>query len=169
MKTGFFSVVAVLALTAAPAFAQVPPAPPGMPNAAMRQRFDQMRQRVDQIHQTARTAMLNALTPAHKALLSQIAGRLATANAPDFDSAAARLNAALSGTEKQAILNAAQTAHAQMLSTMDSMRSAMPSPPPGAGGHQMMMRIRHNAPHDAGHILLLMTLSGPQLSVTMHR
>ncbi|HLI97325.1 MAG TPA: hypothetical protein VKT72_14750 [Candidatus Baltobacteraceae bacterium] len=167
MKTAFFAAVAALTLTAVPAVAQVAPPPPGMPNAAMRQRFDQMRQRMEHVHQTARAAMLNALTPAHKALLAQIAGQLATATAPDFDAAAARLNAALSSGEKQAIMNAAQTVHTQMQSEMESMRSAMPSPPPGAGGHMMMMRVHRNEPHDAGHILLFMTLSAPQLTMMM--
>lgn len=159
MKHAFVAAFAALVLTAAPALGQGAP-PPRTPNPAMRQQFGQMHRELEQIHQTARTTMLNALTPAHKALLAQIAGELATANQPDYDAAASRLDAALSSSEKQTILNAAQTARTQMRSKMQSMHSMMPGEgPPGHG----MMSMHENAPPDAGRILLHMAVFAPEM------
>jgi hypothetical protein len=159
MKHVFLAAVAALALTAAPALAQMGP-PPGTPGPAMRQQFEQMHRQMMQIHQRARTTILAALTPEHKALLAQVVGQLAIANTPDVDAAAARLDAALSSGEKQAILNAARTAHSQMRGAMQAMRNAMPPPPPD---HGMMMRMHENEPQDPGHILLLIAMPHPDM------
>jgi hypothetical protein len=156
MKPVLFAAVAAFTLSAAPALAQVAP-PPGPPNPAMRQQM--MR-----IHQTARTSILAALTPAHKALLAQVVGELAISNSPDVDAAASRLDAALSSGEKQAILNAARTAHSQMQSEMRSMHNAMPNPPPG----HPMMGMHEKELQDPGQILLLLAVPHPDMGMMMH-
>ncbi|GEM_PF-2310776 len=78
--------------------------------------------------------MLNALTPAHRTLLSNVVGQLAVSPTPDFRAAAQQLDSALSAGEKQSILNAETTARSQMRNAIAQMRSqsgrpgALPSP-----------------------------------------
>jgi len=76
--------------------------------------------------------MLNALTPAHRTLLANVAGQLAIAPTPDFRAAAQQLETALSPAEKQAILAANSAARTQMRSLMEKARAQMPPPPAGA-------------------------------------
>jgi len=127
----------------------------------------QMYQQMSQIRTQARTQMLNALTPAHRTLLANVAGQLAVAPAPDFRAAAQQLETALSPAEKQAILAADNTARTQMRSLMQQARAQMPPPPAGAspfpgrppfggpsGGPGGTGRQR-----DAGTVLLRMTRS----------
>ena len=115
--------VAALAATAVPSFAQT--ARP-TPNPAMRAQFQQMRTQMRQIHTTERSQILGALTPAHRSLLASIAGQIATlVLTPDFKGAASRLDPALSSGEKQAILNAAQNARTKQRSLMSSVHPNM--------------------------------------------
>jgi hypothetical protein len=97
-----------------------------------------------QVHDQARAAILAALSPAHKALFAQVTGQLAVAAHPDADAAAARLNAALSATEKQKIMAAAQSAMAKMHAMM---------PPPGHDGMPADHAMRSMT---AGDILLML-------------
>jgi hypothetical protein len=119
----------------------------------MRQQFRQMRSQIQQIHGAERAQILGALTPAHRSLLATIAGRLATSANPDFQSAAQQLDSALSGGEKQAIINASENARNKMRSLMSQMRPEGP----------MGMRAPHgNRTPDAGRILLRTAMSpGP--------
>lgn len=115
------------------------------PSVAFAQQPGPMGPGMMSLHNQARTAVLNALTPAHKALLSSIVGGLAVAASPDPDAAAAKLDAALSATEKQQIL-------AAVASMRDHMH-AMMSPPPGMSPHaQHSMKLS-----DPGEILLMMS------------
>lgn len=131
----FFTSVALAAAMAVPAFAQTAPARP-TPNPQMRQQFEATRQQMDQIHQQERSQILGALTPAHRQLLATVAGELATATTPDYKAAAARLDSALSSSEKSTILSASQSARDKMRSTMQNMRQNMSQMggPPGPGG-----------------------------------
>ena len=142
--------VAALAATAVPSFAQT--ARP-TPNPAMRAQFQQMRTQMRQIHTAERSQILGALTPAHRSLLASIAGQIATSVTPDFKGAASRLDSALSSGEKQAILNAAQNARTKQRSLMSSVH---PEHARRNGSHA------HRTP-DAGALLLRLTLSGPHM------
>jgi hypothetical protein len=118
------------------------PAPAGSPDGR-----SQMRQQMMQMHQQFRSDVLGALTPAHRQLLAQTVGGLAIADNPDPKAAAATLDAALSASEKSAILAAAQKMH-------DQMKSMMPANPrpgwsPGPKGSPGMM--------DPGEILLMVS------------
>ncbi len=136
---------ALAALTAAPAAAQHPgPMTSHMSSAQMQQ--------MRQMHQQLRAQLLNDLTPAHKALLAQVAGRLATSTNPDYDAAAARLDAALSPAEKTHILSAASAMRAKV-------QSMMPKDHPAMGGE-------HLTP---GGILLMLTGGhGPEMQMMHH-
>lgn len=137
---------AALIAAGAPAMAQTAPS---TPDPAMRAQFQQMRTQMEQIRTTERSAILNALTPAHKALLASVAGQLATSVTPDYDDAVTQLDNALSPGEKTAILNAAQSARTQMRSLMQNVRAAER---PG------MRRTP-----DAGRILLGLASSRPEM------
>lgn len=119
----------------------------------------QMHQQMGQIQTQARTQMLAALTPSHRALLASIAGRLAVAATPDYRAASQQLEAALSATEKQTILTAEKNSRAQMRTLMQQARAQMPSPPPGASPrpHFGSPGARPGGPRrqaDAGTVLL---------------
>jgi hypothetical protein len=176
MKT--FVLVSTLAFVfvmGAPVLAQEPPpGPPQTPNAQMRQQFEANRKQMEQIHSQERAAVLGALTPAHKQLLATIAGQLATSTTPDYRGAEQRLDAALSSSEKQAILNASQTARDKMHAEMQTMRQQMSQmAPPGAPGRPPMTEM-HGGPDEmqhaptAGGILLRVALSGGGMEMHVH-
>jgi hypothetical protein len=172
----FLSSLALSAAMAVPALAQSSPPPRPTPNPEMRQQFEQSRKTMEQIHQQARSQMLDALTPAHRQLLASIAGQLATSTTPDYKAAAARLDSALSASEKQAITNAAKDAHAKARAEMERMRSEMPPGGPGGpggmrSGGMMMGPGPGKSPRplpSAGEILLDVTMSGPGMEMHMH-
>jgi hypothetical protein len=148
----------------APAAAQTMPRP--TPNPQMRQAFGQMRSQMETLHRNERTQILAALTPQHRALLASIAGELTTSATPDYDAAAKRLDAALSPSESQAVLRAAQNFRTQARSIMQNMRNQMPSPPNGPGmwrmGSRGMGALRGGGRSpDAGRILLHLMMGGP--------
>lgn len=137
-------IAALAAFTVAPAAAQSPP----MPTHAQMQQMAQM-------HRQVRAQILGALTPAHKALLAQIAGELATSVDPNYDAAAARLDAALTSAEKQRIGAAAESMHAKMRSMMHGNMMSMP---PGAA------RMMNGKMPTAGGLLLMLTAGhGPEM------
>ncbi len=113
-------------------FAQDAP-PPGPPPAATSggpnpQRFAEMRQdraQFEQLHAQARSQMLAALTPAHRALLANVVGQLAIAPNPDPRAAAQQLDAVLSPGEKQSVLTIASQLHAQTRALMQAARARM--------------------------------------------
>jgi hypothetical protein len=149
---------AAMAATTVPALAQN--APP-TPNPAMRQQFQQMRSQMREIRSAERAQILGALTSAHKTLLANVVGRLATSANPDFEGAARQLDSALSANEKQTIVNAAQNARAKQRSLMQSMReqSGM-GPGPWRHGPESGAQRPKRAP-DAGRILLGLAIPGP--------
>lgn len=129
---------AALAAMPVASFAQAGPAP------NIRHDFEQLHTQMQQIHSTERAQILATLTPAHKALVASVIGQLAISPNPDYDAAAKRLDAALSGAERQGILNAAQNARTRSMALMQSIN------PDRMGGPQM----RTEQQPDAGHILL---------------
>jgi len=161
-------------LAAVPALVFAQAQPPG-PGGAMWPRPDagQMRQNMQQmeaLHKQFRANVLGALTPAHRTLLASIAGQLAVSTNPDPKAAAAKLDAALSSGEKQAILNAAQSFMSQQRSMREQaiakMRAAnpnMPSPRPRESG---MERPKHTP--DAGRLLLMIATGHGGPGMGMH-
>ena len=147
MKIATFALVAALAAAPVSALAQVPPGAPGMggPSSAQMQQMQQM-------HAAARTKMLAALSPAHKALLARILGNLGTAENPDYGAAAKELDAALTPAEKQAILGVHDAMRKQMESLMKQQHGDH-QPPGGAMGHPM----HHHSMNDPGAMLLMMS------------
>ena len=87
--------------------------------AAMQQMHAQMKQ----IHLQARQQILAALSPAHRALLANIAGQLAIAPNPDREAAARALDAALSPNEARAVLGIESSARTQSDSLMEAARA----------------------------------------------
>ena len=173
MSMKFSVLISATALAAAmtvPAFAQEPPPPGGplpSPDPQMRQQMEATRKQMDQIHTQERSQVLGVLTPAHRQLLATIAGELATSITPDYDGAAQRLDAALSTSEKQTIVNASQSARDKMRAQMETIRQQMDrmGAPPGGGGPMMMMQSgggpegARRTP-TAGDILLRVSMGG---------
>lgn len=131
---------AALAAMPVASFAQ---AAPGAPN--IRRDFEQLHTQMQQIHSTERAQILAALTPAHKALVANVIGQLAISPTPDYDAAAKRLDAALSGAERQSILNAAQSARSRSMALMQNV---------GPDRMYGAPEIKTEQQPDAGHILL---------------
>jgi Spy/CpxP family protein refolding chaperone len=92
---------------------------------AMDQIMTQSRQQMEQLQQQGRLRILGALSPAHRALLAQIVGSLATAPNPDEGAAIHQLDAALSPGEAQNILSLHQSLMQQMHGLMESSHNAM--------------------------------------------
>jgi hypothetical protein len=161
MKRLFLS-IALAAMACLPVAVSAQQAPPQPPTQAQR---DQMRAAFDQVrklHEQFRSQVLASLSPSHRELLAKVAGNLAISDKPDYRAAAQQLDAALSPSEKSAIMNADQQMRAQMKSMMANMpkpqwaqRSGNAPRPQGshkphertaggillgvAGGHDMMM------------------------------
>jgi hypothetical protein len=118
-------------------------------------------QRMEQLHQQARSQILAALTPAHKALLARIVGELAIAPTPDVEGAARQLNAALSPGESGSILKTANGFHQAMRASMEATRAQIEKSEPSEKGatvekHVEFHSMSANHALDAGHILLML-------------
>ena len=85
-------------------------------------------------HKAVRAKILAALTPAHRALLADLVGQLAIAANPDPEAARAKLDAALSASEKTNILAIHNAAMAQM-------HAMMPGIPGMHGGDMQYKRV----------------------------
>ena len=139
-----------------------------MPGASMGPWHDRgmMRQDMGQmmsLHKQLRAKVLASITPAHRNLLASLVGQLAVSSNPDRRGAIAKLDAALSSREKQAVLNAFQSFRSQMRAmreaAMARMRQAnpdMPSPRPMPSDMERM----HRTP-DAGVLLFMLATGGP--------
>ncbi len=121
----FLGLAAAILVTSGPLIAQTLPATVSKP--AMSRQFLQMQSQMQQIRNAERSQIIEALTPAHKALLANIVATLATSVTPDVGGAVRRLDGALSAGEKQAILNAAQTAGIRERAYIQSVPSQNPS------------------------------------------
>lgn len=121
--------------------------------------MQQMHQNMMQIHREARSQILAVLTPAHRVLLGQIIGRLATDPNPDVAVAARTLDAALTPAESQAIVRISQNVHAQLRQLRQQAFSQMPNGP--AGEHRGPAHNINAHKTDPGYILLRMALPHP--------
>ncbi len=73
----------------------------------------------------ARDRMLNGLSSDHLRLLSQLIGRLAVAQSPDFDAAARELDNALTSDEKRCIAHASADLDAQANRAIEDLRQKL--------------------------------------------
>lgn len=151
-----FALVLAAAMAVAPLAALAQQSPPPMNGMngmnGMHRMSAQSMQHMEQMHAQARAKMLAALTPQNRQLLSTLAGQLAIAEKPDIAAAAKQLDAALSASEKTAILDV----HTSMRKQMQSQMPQRPSQPmPGMQGkdHHMGGMDKMN---DPGMILLMM-------------
>ncbi len=143
--------VLTLAL-AVPAVAFAQQATDNSPSPQMHQQMRADFQQMESLHKQYRAQVLGALTPAHKQLLASVVGELATSASPDPRAAAAKLDAALSSSEKTAILDADKQFRAAMKAQFAKMRAAHPWPSPN--GSPRPHRTRKAFTPDAGRILL---------------
>jgi hypothetical protein len=111
-------------------------------------------QQIEALHKQYRAQVLGALTPAHKQLYASVVGELAIAASPDPRAAAAKLDAALSVSEKTAIVDADTKFRAAMKTQFEAMRAAHPWPSPS--GSPRPKRSHKPRTPDAGRILLAM-------------
>lgn len=135
------------------------PAMPLSPESIRRQTAEF--QQLTQEQRAFRQSMLAVLTPAHRALLAQIAGELVIAPEPDLEGAIRRLNAGLSPREAQNVVrieqakDAATLQHFQQLAAESGAHNNVMfhSTPPSSA---TVMSVRASAPfgNDAGSILL---------------
>jgi hypothetical protein len=132
--------------------------------------FEQVHQKMQQIHTQARSQILAALTPAHKAALANIVGQLAIAPNPDVDAAARQLDSLLSTGEKQAVVRIHNEARTQMHSVMQAVHQQMAaSMPPGE--HALQIKEHSEtaaAAPDAGHILLHLAMPHEGMMMMHH-
>ncbi len=132
MKTALFALS--LALLGAPVAVLAQGTPAQAPPAYNGQRMQAMQQ-MRQLHEQTRLAVLNALSPSSRNLLASVVGQLAIAPNPDYNAAAARLDASLSPNEKNAILSAEQNMRNQMRTLHEQLR-AQSGEAPEQGAHQ---------------------------------
>ncbi|MBC5799194.1 MAG: hypothetical protein GIW94_04340 [Candidatus Eremiobacteraeota bacterium] len=156
------------------AAAPVPSPAPAMSAATIKGAFH-MFSEVQATQRAARAAMLGALTPAHRQLLSRLIGDLAVAPDPNIDAAAKQLDGVLSPAEVRAIGNAEAGARTQMVGAAGQMQSTLSPEQRRQMLEQGMQAVRamssSMAPaiakamqdeNDPGHVLLKSVLSGLQ-------
>ena len=96
----------------------------GQPHIGTMLNAQAMQRQVSQMYAMqlqTRSAILSALTPAHRTFLSQLVGDLAVSPNPDAAGAARQLNATLSSGEGRAVVTAEQTQETRMLSAMQNV------------------------------------------------
>ena len=131
------------------------------------QEMRQARAQMHQLHAQARAETLSALTTAHRQLLANVVGQLAIAANPDREAAARQLNAALSASERQAILNIHQNFVTQAKALRASIRAQIGSQLPAdmqaklaQRAAKAQARAASRSPLDAGNILLRVAMGG---------
>lgn len=140
MKITAYYIAPALALLPAFAAAQTPaaaPAPSPAPLAAEMSAGMAFMSKVMAAQMQARTAMLAALTPAHRDLLAQVVGQLAVASDPNVDAAASRLDAALSPDEVSAIGNIESAKRAKLVSDSQTVQTTLTP--------QQKVQVQHDA------------------------
>jgi hypothetical protein len=99
------------------------PPPPQMD--AGFQYMQQAHAQVQQLQAKARLTALNALSPAHRALLAEVAGQLAIAPNPDVNAAARTIDSALTQTEGRNIASISSSLQTQSQQVMEAARQQM--------------------------------------------
>ncbi len=158
-----------------PAAGSSPASPsPGMSAATIKGALHMMSQ-LQATQHAARAAMLGALTPAHRDLMSRLVGQLSIAPDPDVNAAAKQLDAVLSPAEVRAIGNAEAASRTQMMGAAGEMQNTI-SPEQRRQMMEQAAQAMHSmsssmAPaiakamqdeNDPGHVLLKSVLSALQ-------
>ncbi len=123
--------------------------------------FDQGqgRQQLRQLRQQAQQETLNALTPAHRTLLTQVVGQLRNQPNPDMQGAARTLDSALSPSERQSVLSIAGRYESQMRQLRQNAGGqAGPQGQMPNQGTQPGAATRNSMRTDAGYILLRLSM-----------
>ncbi len=137
------------------------------PPAQMDAGFQYMQQahaKVQQLQAQARVAALNALSPAHRNLLAQIAGQLTVSANPDVNAAARTIDNALTQTEGRNILGISSALQTQSQQVMEAARQQMMAANPQAmpqGGpvkRSANMMYHGSETTDPGMLLLQMSM-----------
>jgi hypothetical protein len=142
-----------------------------------RMQMMQLHLQMAQLHRQARAQTLAALSSGHRTLLETVIGQLALSDHPDRRAAAAKLDAALSASEKAAILKIhsdtmakaralEDNAHTQMLSSMPADVRAQAEQLHATMRQEMANRPKRTP--DAGRLLLAMTHQGPGMMRMRH-
>jgi len=147
---------------------------------AMHEQMMATHQQMKALHEEEHARILAALTPAQRNMLASTIGYLALSTKPDPKAAAARLDAALSATQRASILKIAsdyraksmsvmQAAHAKMLANLPpEMKARMEA----RHGQMMKPRADGAAPKrtpNAGRLLLALGRHGIGPMERMHR
>jgi len=145
LKVTAYYIAPALALLPAFAAAQTPaaaPAPSPAPLAAEMSAGMAFMSKVIAAQMQARTAMLAALTPAHRDLLAQVVGQLAVASDPNMDAAASRLDAALSPAEVSAIGNIESAKRAKLVSDSQTVQTTLTPQQKGQMQHDAVQAVQ---------------------------
>lgn len=128
----------------------------------------QTHEKMMQLDQQARSAALVALTPAHRELLGQVVGRLATDNNADVPGAARTLDRTLTPAESQAVLRISNNLRTQARQLMEAAFAQMPNGPGVVNVRvtdvRQNFKFDDNASRqtDAGYVLLQITMPHPE-------
>jgi hypothetical protein len=142
------------------------------PSAAQMQtrsaEFQQMHQKMAQLHTQARTEMLAAITPAHKAAIANLIGQLAIAPNPNVDATAREIDSLLTPAESQSVIRIHEQAKTQMHALMESAHAQMERERPAGAPEHAPRPAMPNRPNDAGHIILMLAIPAPHGMMMMH-
>jgi hypothetical protein len=188
MKTSVLALLLCVAMAPGLAAAQTAPPvqnpPPAqttpMTHDQMHAHMAQFRQFAEQARnaqRAARAKMLAALSYAHRVYVAHVIGMLAISPAPKMRTAIAQIDAALTVTERQAILAAATAERAQLRALHEQIRTQMhkahPEMTQGMQQMQQGMQQMHGSMHhtrhapDAGAMLLHSLLPGGSRGMMM--
>jgi hypothetical protein len=172
MNKGFLALALALSILPVAAIAQSAPssdAPPAMSDQqrqAMFTEFKAIHTQEAALHKQFRAQVLGSLTPIHRQTVATLIGQLAISANPDKSVTAKQIDVLLSGSERDAILNAhnnyltqSKTLHQQ---AMQQMQKYLPAGAPQAGEHHTGMQGKGRTQiNDPGEILLR-TLTGDE-------
>jgi hypothetical protein len=173
MNKGFLALVLALSILPVAAIAQSAPssdAPPAMTDQqrqAMFTEFKAVHTQEEALHKQYRAQVLNSLTAIHRQTIANLIGQLAISANPDKSVTAKQIDILLSGSERNAILNAhtnyqaqSKKLHEQAMQEMQKYLPAGAAQGPGRKMHSMNGKNRTQI-NDPGEILLR-TLSGDE-------
>jgi hypothetical protein len=174
MTKSFFIAIAlsVLPVTALAQNAGGPPQLTDQQKQTMQATFQRYGAQEEQLHQQVRYQILSALSPVHRRELASLIGQLAIDPNPNLETAAANIDRALSGSERQRILAAHQSFETQSRQLHEQMRAELQNELPA--GHPSWHGGSKNgsAPPqrqlDAGMIVLMTLTPHPQMHMGWH-
>jgi hypothetical protein len=145
MSKSFFALALALSLIPAAALAQdanTSQQPTDAQRQQMHQMLEQFGQQEQQLHEQLRSQILSVLTPVHRRALAAEIGNLVLSPNPDIDAAAKQIDAILSPSERERVLQAHDAYASQVRQLHEQMKaqilSEMPNGhPPGHDDHLM--------------------------------